>query len=48
MVGAAVSDEGQGVEPESQYFEGQIESASDRFFVDAFAYAAVSFVRHTQ
>jgi hypothetical protein len=38
VVGAAVSNEGQSVEPGGQYFEGEIESARDRFFVDAFAY----------
>lgn len=38
MVGAAVSNEGQSVEPGGQYFEGEIESARDRFLVDAFAY----------
>lgn len=38
MVGAAVSNEGQSVEPGGQHFEGEIESARDRFFVDAFAY----------
>ena len=37
-MGAAVSNEGQSVEPRGQYFEGEIESARDRFFVDAFAY----------
>lgn len=37
MVGATVSDESQGVEPGGQYFEGQTESASDRFLVGASA-----------
>jgi hypothetical protein len=38
VVGAAVSNESQSVEPGGQYFEGKIESARDRFLVDAFTY----------